>query len=384
MPRNNKPNPIVGTTTPIFVPRGSDPKPIRSDQDYFVVQIHGAQAAFTGSIWEHAENLIVATKVSLHHPILGNENLQAIQRTRKVERNRAEQLGLRPNLISLIPAVMPDFSISIDFILNQKNYLRDLGGLINSDAFLATISLAPGAAMVAKTISGLAGKIIETFVPAEERQPILQFSGEFNLSGESFLDGYYVILGASDDQNPLPNPMPKLTVQDGGLLANGKRVTQFSYVIMDVRRIPVRTRAFSDGATWETKLREAEDEARRIGNDPLSSEDENKSAWEKCRNLLKEAQILLRNDSNYLRLEAENIIKGVFSQCARDLNIRSDNQGTGVIVKASRGSNWQPDMQKERALLEIPLGENLDISRNSYATLVAETEQMIRETRLQL
>jgi hypothetical protein len=377
MSRGNQPYAMVGTTAPIYVPRGPQSQSIRPGEDYFVVQVHSAQAAFTGTIWEHAEELIVATKVSLHHPILGNDSLQAIQRARKVEHNRAEQLGLCPNLISLVPAVMPDFSVSIDFILNKKNYLNALGSLINSDAFLATISLAPGAAMVAKTISGLSGKIIETFVPAEERQPILQFGGDFNLAGDDFKDGYYVILGTGDEHNPIPNPIPNLEVKNGELLANGTRVTQLSYVVIDVHRTPVRTRAFNDGALWEIRLREAEDEARRLGSDPLASDEERKSAWEKCRNLLKEAQTILRTDANYHRHEADSIVKAAFSQCTKDLNITSGSRGVGGIVKASRAS-WQPDLQAERQVFDISLDENLDVSLDYYAEQVVETRRVLK------
>jgi hypothetical protein len=205
---NDRPYAKSGTTVPIFLPRSPEIKSVRPGEDYFFVQIHSAQAAFTGQIWERVKNLVVATKVQINHPVLGQDGIRAIQRMREVHRDRAEHLGLRPNLIGLVPAIMPDISVSIEFILDKENYLRDLSGLINSDSFLATVSLAPGAAMVAKTISGLAGKIIETFVPAEERQPILQFSGEFNLADDGLKDGYYIILGTRDDRNPLPTRSP--------------------------------------------------------------------------------------------------------------------------------------------------------------------------------
>lgn len=378
--RNNQSYTLTGTTTPIFVPRSQEPSPVRPGQDYFFVQIHSAQAAFHGPIWERVKNLIVATQVSIHHPTLGQDNLRALQRTREVKRDRAEQLGLKPNLIGLVPAVMPDLSVSIDFILDKENSLRDLSGLINSDSFLAAVSLAPGAALVAKTISGLAGKIIETFVPAQERQPILQFSGEFNMTDDCLKDGYYVILGTRDNHNPLPSPLPHLQVKDGQLLADGDRVTQLSYVVIDVHRTPVRTRDLNEGAVWDMKLREAEDEARRVGIDPLADDDERQSAWEKCRTLIKEAQTLLRSDPNYHRHEAENIVKAALNQCMKGLRIKPDSR-RGGIVKAARGE-WQPDMQAERALFNISLDEDLDATMGSYAEEVAAARRVIEEAGL--
>jgi hypothetical protein len=130
--RINQPNLITGTTAPIFIPHGPEPKTIRPGEDYFLVQIHSAQAAFTGPIWERIRQLIITSQVSLNHPNLGNEPLRAIQRSREVNRNRAEQLGLSPNLIKLVPASMTHVSISIEFILDKENRLHALGGLINA------------------------------------------------------------------------------------------------------------------------------------------------------------------------------------------------------------------------------------------------------------
>ena len=146
--RNVSANPITGTTTPIFVPRTATPKPIRVNQDYFLVQIHAAQVAFCGSVWEHVKQLIVASQVNLNVPGMGSQTLQALQRSRDVQRNRAEQLGLRPNLVDLVPAVMASVSISIDFILDKESRLAMLGGLINDDSLIAAVSLVPGTAEV--------------------------------------------------------------------------------------------------------------------------------------------------------------------------------------------------------------------------------------------
>jgi hypothetical protein len=47
---------LIGTTEAIFIPLEPEPKIIRPGQDYFFVQVHSAQAAFRGSIWERASH----------------------------------------------------------------------------------------------------------------------------------------------------------------------------------------------------------------------------------------------------------------------------------------------------------------------------------------
>ena len=205
----------TGTTAPIYIARDSDSQAIRPGE-YFWIKIAHAQAAFYGSIFEQTRQLLVTSKVNLNHPILGDEEIFALQRSRAVRRQRAEQLGLSPNLVSLVPATMDHISVTIDYVLDVKNHLATIGGLINDDSFLAVLSLAPGAVAVAKTVSGLAQKLIQTFVPAEERRPILQFAGDFNISpdADDLRDGYYIILGSRDKAFPLPVDPPKLEIVD--------------------------------------------------------------------------------------------------------------------------------------------------------------------------
>jgi len=180
--RGNSPaNVRTGTTAPMHVPRAGAPQTVKPGE-YFIIKVHSAQAAFRGSIFEQVKQLVVTSRVNLHHAVLGNEEVYAIQRARDVHRDRAEQLGLSQNLIWLVPATMPHVSVSIEFILDKENRLAALTSLVNDDSFLRVVSLAPPAAAVAKSVGQLAQKIVQTFIPAEQRQPILQFSGDFNLA----------------------------------------------------------------------------------------------------------------------------------------------------------------------------------------------------------
>ncbi len=173
--------PRIGTTSPIFINRDAtaSPQAIRPGQDYFLVNIYAAQAAFCGKIWDKVNGLVVTSQVNMNHRNLGNSSLRAIQRTVQVRKNQAQPLGLNLNLVSLVPAIMPNISIGIGFVLDKENELIKLSGLINSNSFFSTLSLAIGPAAVAKTIAGLADKVIQTFISPNEQQPILEFNVGF-------------------------------------------------------------------------------------------------------------------------------------------------------------------------------------------------------------
>ena len=125
-------------------------------------------------------------------------------------------------------------------MLDRENHLAQLSSLINSDSFISVLSLAPGASSVAKKLAQLTDKVIQTFIPSQDNKPLLEFSGEFNLATGQLYEGYYVIIGSKDDQNPLPDPNAKFYVSNGGLFVNGQQVSQWPYVILDVKLIRTR------------------------------------------------------------------------------------------------------------------------------------------------
>jgi hypothetical protein len=366
----------------MYIPHdAAPPKLIRPGDGYFFIQIKGAQAAFYGSIWERVKRLIITSQVNLTHPVLGPDPLRAIQRSREVQRERAEQLGLSPNLIHLIPASMPHVSISIDFILDRENRLVQLTGLINDDTFQTAIALTPGAAVAARTIAGLSQKIMQTFLQLEERRPILQFTGDFNIAGEGLKAGYYVILGTHDERYPIPSPLPELQVEDGALLADGRPVTQLCYVVLDVLCTSARTRDLNDGAPWDAKLRQAEAAAARVAGNPLASDDEKKQSWQECLSLLKEAQVLLLADANYLRSEAMAICKAAYAACYDDIyGVKESRQVLGP--GAQKPATAQPDPRSDRAFLGISSDEDLTATLRNYAESVAESRRILRQAQV--
>ena len=366
----------TGTTSAVFVPRETTAKVIGPGDGYFFIQIKSAQAAFTGHFWERVRSLIVTSQVAINHPALGAEPVQAIRRSIEVVRNRAEQLGMSPNLVRLVPAAMSSVSVSVEFVLDKENRLAALSGLINSDAFLTAVSLAPAAAATARTIGALSQKLMESFMKAEERQPILQFAGDLNIAG-GLKEGYYVILGTRDDNNPLPRPMPVLEIRNDALLADGKEITQLSYVVLDVRCVSARTRSLNDGAAWDERLRQAEAAASHVSNNPAASADERKEAWQACLKSLQEAQILLRADPSYLQAEAASIIKSAYADCYAQVfgtHATRASVGTGRVTERAQG-----DLPADRLLLSINPEENLGESLDAYAEEVAESRRVLRQ-----
>jgi hypothetical protein len=345
-------------------------------EDYFIIQVYAAQVAFRGQIWDKIKGLVVASQINLNHRNLDNRAMRALQRTRNVEKNRSQSLGLAPNLINLVPAVMPNITISIDFILDKENQIAKLGTLINSDSFTSALSLAPGATAVAKTVAQLADRVIQTFIPAEESKPLLAFSGDFNISTKQLLDGYYIILGSKDDQNPLPAPTAKFEVRDGGLLVDGQPATQWSYVILDVRLVPTRPRDLSDGAVWSSKLREAEDEADRVVMNPRATDSEREQVWNKCLKLIEEAQTLLRADDNYLPKDAKNITVATMYNCQKVL--AKDRSDTRSAKSVEHGSAWSPNLSSALSTLDLPANYDLNAEMDKYADQLHKARQKLR------
>jgi hypothetical protein len=369
----------TGTTPLIYLPEDAPRRTISPGKGYFFVQIVGAQAAFSGSIWERVRALIVTSQVNLNHPALGNEPVSALRRSIEVRPNRAEQLGMSPNLIKLVPATMSNVNISIEFILDRENQLVKLSGLINSDVFMSAISLAPGAVTTARTIGALSQKLLETFIRAEERRPILQFGGDLNIAA-GVEEGYYVILGSRDEKNPLPRPLPKLAVHNGFLYADAQQVTQLSYVIIEVRSIEARTRDLNDGSPWEAKIVEAENTASKVGNNPLVKAEQRMSAWEDCLTALQEAQTLLGADPNYIREEANVIIKVAYAECYSRAFGVLPARGSVVLQDVERAIEVAPHCDR----LGIPPGEDIERLLDEYAEQVARSRQILTSANIEV
>jgi hypothetical protein len=362
----------IGTSAPIFIPSTYPPDPVKVGSDYFSIRICAAQVAFVGSIWTKVNNVLVSSQVNLHYPTLGDRSLRSLQQTRAVKPRADEQLGLAVNLVDLTPAVMPQVAIALDFHLDKENRLAKLGSLVNKESFSAALSLAPGSIVIAKTISALAEDIITTFIPAEEQEPILQFSGDFNLSTDDLRAGYYAILGTRDADHPIPAPLPSLAFREGRLHGDGYPLSGLSYVVFEVRKTSARTRDTGVGSDWDARLREAEDIAQNL------IDEARRSAWEKCRNLIREAQTFLRSDSNFLRTEGEQIARATYLRC-RDLVLEPVHERSGRTRVAGDSPAWLPDDRADRAYLNIGADEDLDAQVFDYASEVMKAREILSD-----
>lgn len=376
--------PSIGTnTTPYYIPANDKPEITFTDQGYFAVQAYGAQAAFTGWFWEASKRLVVTSRVNLHlgdRHHYGDQNLHGILAYRSLNKNNATELGFSPMLIDFMPATMKRVSISIQYLVDTSNYLAKLVSLIESNDLFSMISLAPGASIAAQTVGKLAGKLIDTFVPQEERKPILQFSGDFDLAGEGLKEGFYVILGSHDPRNPLPAVRPKLEIVEGGQLnANGQPVTQLSYIILRVSCTKSVRDRFTGHSPWSDKLQEAKRAAQDYAEDHFAKVNKKtrQEVWEKqCLPLLREAHALLIADPNFLTAEVELIYRSAYHECQEAI---TGKLSTRVHDPRANTSVWIPDERADRAFLGIPDNEDLEARLSLYAEQVYSARRKFKE-----
>jgi hypothetical protein len=314
---------------------------LQPGKGYFRLRLHAAQAAIFGPFWQKAQQLMVTSEVRLFCPPFNGEPVQSIQRIRPLKQGAAEQLGLSPSLVDLTPAALDKVGIAIEFLLDRQNRLATLANVVNDDAFLSVVSLAPGAAAIAKVVGALSKKIVGSFMDESDQAPVLRFVGDFSLPAGDLADAYYVILGTRYEQHPLPRPLPgppRLRVDGHDLLLDNQPVLNWSYVIFDVDVVEMRTRELGRGEPWYEKLSQVEAQATETSFQKMMK-DENRlrQDWETCLGLLKEADLLLRQSPLYLSTEADAIIQQAYSSAynkvykkRRDLSLNDGLQAVEI------------------------------------------------------
>ena len=305
----------LGTSPLIRLPKQVTPTPLEPGQGYFRLRLLSAQAAIFGPFWQQAQQLVVTSEVRLFCPPFNGEPVQSIQRIRPLKQGAAEQLGLSPALVDLMPATLDKLGIAIEFLLDRQNRLATLAKIVNDDAFLSVVSLAPGAAAAARAVGALSKKLVDGLLDEEDQVPVLRFVGDFSLPAGDLADAYYVILGTRYEQHPLPRPLPgppRLRVEGHDLLLDNQPVVHWSYVILDVDVVEMRTRELGRGELWYEKLDQVEAQATQAANTPWLTDDERRKTWESCLDLLKEADLLLRQSPLYLPAEADTIIQQAY------------------------------------------------------------------------
>jgi len=370
---SNSPN-TLGTTPFIKIPKADVGTTSNSGEVYFQVKIHAAQAALFSSFLESPKQLVVTSEVRMNCPPFGDEPLKSIRQIRSLKRGTAQQLGLATTLIALTPGTMDRVSIAIEYLLDQQNRIEAMAELVNDDAFLSVISLAPGTAAVTKSIGMLSKKIVDTFLDDTDRQPVLRFVGDFGLRNGELSDSYYVILGSRYDKYPLPRPLPtpaQLRIDGSDLLFENQPVTQWSYVILDVDTVEYRTRQQGRYEPWHKKLDQAEVEANRIQNDPFAKDKDRRDTWKKCQALIQEADTLLRTDPLYLPSEVESIIQQAYQTIQ------------GKVLAKPAGLGAPPELSlEERSFLRVASGRDLATKVAEYSAGEIRSETKLKALRI--
>jgi hypothetical protein len=371
----------VGTLGPIFVPHPAGQAPrvgtVSRGDGYFLIRVHSAQAAYWGSawgtFWNPARRVLVTSQVDLYPRT--SQSIRGIQVARRIRRKQAVQLGLRSNLIDLVPATLERVSIAFDFVLDRKDRLKALSEAINESVFRGALSLAEPTLATARALGNTAGKVMEAFLEAEERTPILQFLCDFNVGTNDLQAGYYVFLGTKDEKYPLPTQMPKVEIRGHDLLLDDKAITELSFVVLEV--ICTRARGRSDDAAWDKLLRAAENKASDFANQQKPTRKQRDSALGDCTELIQQARTLLRADPCVLPREAEDLVKSVYRNCEKIFS---------RLAGATRSANPVAAIAAARRTLQVPESAELDRELTRYdeevsaaQTILAELEQKNQE-----
>jgi hypothetical protein len=217
-------------------------------------------------------------------------------------------LGVTNDLTKLLPAIVESIRFEFDFIVDTQSKLQPLADLVNNKTFVAALSFAPGAALVAAAIGGITQGLLEAFVPAAAQDFPLQCQGDFNIVGEELHDAYYALLGTTVDA-PFPPTFDStlLGFRGGTLMYNGNPIDEWSYIVLDVRAIRAKDREFgrATNAPWSDLLDKAENQALNMPAQDKATKD---STFKSCQSIVAQAAVLLQQDLMYLNKDRKGII----------------------------------------------------------------------------
>lgn len=369
---NQQPGRSVGTTPLIAIPKAQHIDALGPGAGYFRIRILAAQALIDRRFFQRPEQLVVSSEVELSVPPFQGAPVTSLHRIRPIKAGLAEQLGLTTTLVDVVPTVMEHVSIAVDFMLDSRNRFEPLARLVNDGALSAVVSLAPGAAAVAHVLTDLSKRITEQFLSGEDRRPILRFTGDLSIPALDVRNGYYVILGSTSEQNALPRPLPQfpeLQVQGNDLLHLGEAVTKWSYIILSIDTIDLRTRDLGRGEVWYNKLDQVDVTAEQIANDPFATQRDRRAAWELCQQTLSEANMLLLASPLYLRSEAKDIIKKAYVEARTRIF-----SGAGAVLGAP------PSLDaNDRRFLEVESDAQLRGDVEGYSTAEAKARDRLSQ-----
>ncbi len=301
-----------GTLGPIRLSLGDD-APLEVGTDYFLVQVVAAQALISQGLIERwfypARHVVVTSEVSLD---AGAERLklEGLQATRPISSGEGALMAIERNIIHLSPARAASFRLVFTYWMTTDDRIGQFGNLVRDDpAMRVAFGLAPAQIAVAQAVSGLVGKVLNVFLQREERQPLLQFEGDFNLAAGTVLPGRHAFISnAGTPEVSLALDPNKLSFKDKRLHYQERTIDHLSYAVLSIERVPVRGPNASPESRWYGKLQQARQlgtRAESLRNTPKELE----KLRTEIRELIEGAQKLLHEDKRYHDWEAELIIK---------------------------------------------------------------------------
>jgi hypothetical protein len=195
----------------------------------------------------------------------------------------------------------------------------------------------------AKAIAGVSRYVLDAFLPADSKTPILEFTGDFNVATDDLKAGYYVLLGTADAAYPLPSQKAVFSVNGSTLMVDGKPALDWSYVILEV--LCTQARGPSPASEWAKLLREAEEAAAAYASGLERGEEQQKAMLKRCNDLIVGAQALLRSDPTYLSSEAQQLVAASFRKC-RDSILGGANQRRTDPAKLASVVPWTEEVQR--------------------------------------
>ncbi|MEM1324162.1 MAG: hypothetical protein AAGG75_28140 [Bacteroidota bacterium] len=370
---------IVGVLPPIYIPGEEGDSTVQLGEDYFFMKVVDMQLAYHGRFGEQAKQILLVSNVAFDHPKIGQESVSSLRKIQKLKRNTSLKVGFSQNLTNLLPCVIPSIKLGFELIVDNSDKFEDLQKIVNNDYFTTAIGFATGEMEVAKTLSKLSQGIIGYFLDSDKQKTLLHFNGEFNFFNGSIKEGYYLIIGSQNKKYPLPPPTLAWTIHNGQVQAEGFDLKDYSYFVIKLGKVKARTRYLSLETDWNKKLNQAEDLLKNLDRFSIEKDSYLKDRWDQCLSLLKEAQVLIRNDVNFLPREADQIINASFHFCEQQLEATqpqrsrdSANQPTSPLFSAAF-------LSEGRQILGIEAEEDLEAPTLEYTSAIRKSRQFFKK-----
>ncbi len=302
----------VGTSQPFYC----DPKDGNSSlidiNDYVYVRVHNPCAYLSGSIFKKYNGILITSEIEIiNNSIFSGKAKNILSAKDNLNQNVLNCFGYSKHLISISPANLKEFNIHINFMLHKSNRIKEFIFLLQNDAVLAPFSFAPAQLAVVQTITKITDALLNTLWSdySKTEENLLQFTKTFDLNIDK--PGFYIIVGSFDKSNPLPGPTDNVgfDLKTMSPVINEKPAQNYSFIIIELGRISNKNFEEGRGSLWWKKLTESKSMANAAAFDQTLSDTQRKNKFDKCNELIVEADILLQDDVRFSTRDRDAYIK---------------------------------------------------------------------------